>query len=500
MRQIVGLLGTPVDILNTQEAMERLEQFLGEARFHQVATANTDFLINALDDRELRQILREADLVLPDGMPLVWAAKLMGTPLPERVTGADIVPALAQCAAEKGYRVFMLGGRPEVAQSAKERLEQDYPGIQIVGCLSPPARPLMEMDNAPILEAIQKANPQILFVAFGNPKQEKWIHLHREALQEVPVCIGVGGTFDFLAGKTVRAPLWMQKSGMEWLFRLLQEPKRLWKRYYRDITQFARYLYVQWRDVGRGKHRQGDLHSAPTGDCVVISIRGGFTQELIPQFQDVAEQAIDAGKHLLLDMQGVTSLDGGALGTLLNLPKRAAFRNCEVRLVNPPISVTRALTSSQMQDGLFIVTETIAQAFYPRRNKGLSWETQCGSETAVLRVQGASERHTTSALERHCMGLLQARKRVALDLRGVEYIDSGLVSLLLRLNEASEGALQVVPNSLLRERLVADKLEAHVHLAMRAEAPPNLLPQAIWMAEVEAASAKHTLPSEEQPA
>src|SRR5882724_7783137 len=137
MRQTVGILGTPIDVLDTEAVLARLEQFIQERRFHQVATANTDFLINAIEDPELRHILRNADLVMPDGMPVVWAARLMRSPLPERVTGADIVPALAALSAQKGYRLYMLGARPEVAKRARERMEADYPGIQIVGCLSP---------------------------------------------------------------------------------------------------------------------------------------------------------------------------------------------------------------------------------------------------------------------------------------------------------------------------------------------------------------------------
>src|SRR5262249_6531765 len=155
--QTVGILGTPVDILDTKAVLERLEQFLAEGRFHQVATANTDFLINALADPEQQHILRNADLVIPDGMPVVWAARRLRSCLPERVTGADLIPELAELSARKGYRIFMLGARLEVARSAKSYLEAQYPGIQIVGCLSPPVASLVEMDSEPILDEITRA-------------------------------------------------------------------------------------------------------------------------------------------------------------------------------------------------------------------------------------------------------------------------------------------------------------------------------------------------------
>ena len=269
MRQLVSILGTPVDRLDTQATLARLEQFIEERRFHQVATANADFLVKAIFDAELRRILRDADLVTADGMPLVWASKRMNVPLPERVTGADIVPALAALAARKGYKLYMLGAKTEVAQRAKARLEADYPGVQIIRCVSPPVAPLDKMDHETILRDIEEARPDVLLVAFGNPKQEKWIAMHQKRLQ-VPICIGIGGTFDFLAGEIARAPDWMKRTGLEWLFRLFQEPKRLWKRYTSDIVHFARhYAHQAWSmryaaraEAGRitekrGKRRHG---------------------------------------------------------------------------------------------------------------------------------------------------------------------------------------------------------------------------------------------------
>jgi N-acetylglucosaminyldiphosphoundecaprenol N-acetyl-beta-D-mannosaminyltransferase len=449
-----------------QETLERLEQFIEQRRFHQVATANTDFLINALDDKELRYVLREADLVVPDGMPLVWGAQLMGTHLPERVTGADLVPALAKLAAEKGYRIFMLGARPEVALRAKERLEEDYKGIQIVGCLSPDARPILEMDNDCILAAIQQAKPDILFVAFGNPKQEKWIHLFRDQLREVPICIRVGGTFDFLAGQTVRAPLWMQKAGLEWLFRLLQEPKRLWKRYYRDITQFSRYLFRQWRALSWGRGTgQGEVYFAEVGDSTVISVLGDFSGALIPRFREITEQAINSHRHLLLDFQQVSRLDVQALGALLNLPKRASFRDCDVRLVAAPPQVLRALTRSQIEDGHYQLAPSMAQAFTNVRIAGLVWTLEETPTELRLLISGATERNGVKRLEGLCENHLRAGKTVVLDMSNVSYVDSLLLTALKRLSQISEGKCQIVPGQALLERLQREKLHEPLPLA-----------------------------------
>lgn len=354
MRELVCILSTPIDILDTQGVMNRLDQFIQEGRFHQVATANTDFLINAMADQELRHILRRSDLVMPDGMPLVWASRSLGCPLPERVTGADIVPALADLSARKGYRIYMLGARPEVAQRARERMLEQYPGIQIVGCVSPPLRPLDEMDSTEILRDIQQARPDILLVAFGNPKQEKWIDRNREGLQEVPICIGVGGTFDFMAGQTVRAPEWMRKSGLEWLFRLAQEPKRLWKRYTRDIIHFGRGFREQRRF---GRSRSTSNASAiwterGEGNAVVLGLIGNLDARQRDELQSRAARILDQPCNLILDLTQTLHVDAAIMGTLLNLPRRAEWRGQELRIMGARSNVLGILKAAHAHEAM----------------------------------------------------------------------------------------------------------------------------------------------------
>jgi len=219
-------LGVPVDNVSMEEALGRIEEFIAEGSCHQIATANVDYLVHAKKDSEYQQILCMCDMVVADGMPLVWASRLFGAPLKERVTGSDLVPRLAALSAKKGYGIFLLGATPEVSRRAEERLTSQYPGVRIVGRFSPPMRPLEELDDEEILREIERAAPDILLVAFGSPKQEKWIHRNRARLR-VPVCIGVGGTLDFVAGAVPRAPRWMQISGLEWAYRIWAEPRRL---------------------------------------------------------------------------------------------------------------------------------------------------------------------------------------------------------------------------------------------------------------------------------
>jgi N-acetylglucosaminyldiphosphoundecaprenol N-acetyl-beta-D-mannosaminyltransferase len=483
MRQTVGILGTPIDIMDAKDVLDRLEQFIQERRFHQVATANTDFLINALSDPELRFILRNADLVMPDGMPVVWAARLVRNALPQRVTGADVVPELAGLAARKGYRVYMLGATPEVAQRARRKLEEDYPGLQIVGCQSPTICSLIEMDSEPILADIDRTRPDILLVAFGNPKQEKWINLHRDRLSHVPVCIGVGGTFDFIAGKIPRAPEWMQRGGMEWFHRLLQEPRRLWKRYIKDIFQFSHYLLKQCLAVYGGKScGVGEVFKAEMPDRVILSVVGDFDSGMMSRFQHVANDALDAKKNLILDLQRVTTFDGAMLGTLINLNKRAAYYNRRMVLVSLSPTIQSALKRSQVHDERLIVADTLAEAFGSSKPVGMYWQVRRGEGAALVTVSGASNPIAVQNLEKACMRLLSSGRTVDLDMRGLTYSDSYLIAALYRLDSAarvnggppdSGRCLRIAAGPILNECLMRARMHTRLELIVSPEMPPD---------------------------
>lgn len=241
----VMIAGVGIDNVSMTEALFLIEELVLRREPSYIVTPNADHIIKLQRDRELQKIYREAACVLPDGMPLLWAGSFLGTPLRERVTGADLVPGICECAAKKGYRLFFIGGRAGAAEKAKECLERQFPSIQIVGI----CRPTMGMeDDAEEIRNVEKmikeAEPDILLVGFGAPKQEKWIHKHHRTLG-VPVSIGVGGAIDVIAGMAGRAPYWMQRSGFEWLWRLLKEPRRLWKRYLIDDMQFFRLILMQ---------------------------------------------------------------------------------------------------------------------------------------------------------------------------------------------------------------------------------------------------------------
>ncbi len=206
----------------------------------------------------LRAAYADASLVLADGMPVVWASRLLGRPLPERVTGSDLAPALFAAAAERGgLRVFLLGAAPGVAERAATKIAQRWPAVQVIDTYSP--RLGFERDpaeNAEIQSRIAAARPDVLLVGLGAPKQELWVHAHRREIQ-APVALCVGATLDFLAGQRERAPVWMRKTGLEWIYRLAGEPRRLAGRYARDAWVFPR-LVLRELFAARGSARPVD--------------------------------------------------------------------------------------------------------------------------------------------------------------------------------------------------------------------------------------------------
>ena len=217
------VLNIAIDIVTMPEAVARLEQFIAGDKPHLIATANAEMVILAQEDQELASILNQCDLVVPDGAGVVWAARHQGYTMPERVAGYDLSQNLLAQAARQGYRIFMFGSRPEILEKAKKVAAERYPGLCIAGTRDGFFTP---QDEPEIIEAIKKAKPDILLAALGVPKQEKWLAKNLSSLN-VPVCMGVGGTFDVMAGTVKRAPAWMQRTGLEWLFRLLQQPQRI---------------------------------------------------------------------------------------------------------------------------------------------------------------------------------------------------------------------------------------------------------------------------------
>jgi N-acetylglucosaminyldiphosphoundecaprenol N-acetyl-beta-D-mannosaminyltransferase len=218
----IRVLGVRVDDLDTVGTLDRIEELLAAGGHHLVATVNPEFVMLARRDPEFHRLLESAALCLADGWGVTWAARRQGRPLPTRVTGVDLIPALAERAARKGWRLFLLGAAPGVAEVVARLLTAEHPALVIAGCHAGLAGPEGDEES---LRLIAAARPDIVLVAYGAPRQEVWIARNLARL-EAGVGIGVGGAFDYLSGRVPRAPAWMRRAGLEWLYRLLRQPWR----------------------------------------------------------------------------------------------------------------------------------------------------------------------------------------------------------------------------------------------------------------------------------
>ncbi len=231
-----------MDAVQIPEVIGLLEEWIARRdACRTIAVTGMHGVMEARQNVYFREVLEEADLVVPDGMPLVWCARLRGYALQRRVYGPELMHTFCRQTAAKGYRHFLYGGDPGVAEKLAAVLKQSCPGIQIAGVYSPPFRELTPEEDSQVIGMIQAARPDVLWVGLGTPKQETWMHAHRDSLR-VPALIGVGAAFDILSGRKRQAPAWMREHGLEWLFRLLQEPRRLFWRY---VVYGSRFVVLE---------------------------------------------------------------------------------------------------------------------------------------------------------------------------------------------------------------------------------------------------------------
>jgi N-acetylglucosaminyldiphosphoundecaprenol N-acetyl-beta-D-mannosaminyltransferase len=241
----VTICNVVLDNVSMQETLNAIEDFIAAGQPSYITNANVDIIVRCNRDPEFAQYYREGNLGVADGVPLMWAARLLGTPLKEKVSGSDLVPKVCELANRKGYKIFFLGGRPGAGEAARVKLQETLKDLKVVGAYAPPFG--FENDEAElqrIARMVKEARPHILFVGLGAPKQERWIKRYYRELG-VPVSMGVGVTFEFISGMVKRAPKWMQSAGLEWFWRLVMEPRRLWKRYLVDDLQFFGLLFRQ---------------------------------------------------------------------------------------------------------------------------------------------------------------------------------------------------------------------------------------------------------------
>ncbi len=348
-----AVLGVPIDNLNIGETIDlifkMIEDYRKDKRPRLVATVNVDFIVNTMAWKfgvirhpELLDILRCSDIVTADGMPIIWISKLLGVPLKERVTGADLVPGLAEKAAERQKSIYLLGGEVEVTKRAAGALIHSYPGLKIAGIDSPyvhiEGEKIQQMEDLDlqIVERINRSGADILLIFFGNPKQEVWFERNRERLS-VPVSIGVGGTYEFLAGAVTRAPEWMQNAGLEWLYRIPRSPVKLLKRLFYGVfklgpviclvilhSKYRRLLSNVKQSLCYKDFLSQSIFSTEAMlpiDCSmgVISLPERLDVSTIDMFRDSVEGAVSVNSKMVLDFSRVSFIDTSELGFFIRL-------------------------------------------------------------------------------------------------------------------------------------------------------------------------------------
>jgi exopolysaccharide biosynthesis WecB/TagA/CpsF family protein/anti-anti-sigma factor len=433
----VVILGVPFHDVTMAETLGQIDALVAARRPRYIATANLDFAALASHDVELQRILLEAHLVLCDGTPLIWASRWLGAPLRVRVAGSDLIPLLAGHAAARGHRLFFLGADDATLAEVKARLTAAHPGLIVAGMYSPPIAKLLDLDNTAILERIQAACPDILLVGFGCPKQEKWIYMNLPRLN-VPVSIGVGGTFDMIAGRVRRAPVWMRRCGLEWTVRLAQEPRRLFNRYLFDLLFFVRALRHQralLKQAAAPVVSAAPVEEAPLlRDYRLVTWTGRADADAVQAHQLAAPIPADGINTVFLDCSTVTFMDSTGLGWLLR-----GYRTCkqvggDFALINPCPAVASLLKAMGL-DRLILSHGSITQA---RTAAGLLRRGSAGEAApgdCVLRLEGDVIASRISGLARWLDDQWDTKRdatRLVLDLGAVKFIDSSGLGLLLR--------------------------------------------------------------------
>ncbi|WP_439105574.1 WecB/TagA/CpsF family glycosyltransferase [Congregibacter sp.] len=370
-------LGIPVDNLTLESAVEKIIAMASakDGRARLVSTLNADFLVNCLGTAlsrprhpELLEVLRSSDLVTADGFPIVWLSRLLGRPISERVCGSDLVPAIAERAAQEGLSIFLLGGAAGVAAEAGKVLEACYGGLKIAGTAAPfvktTGRDLASSaeDDRALLEEIHASKADILLVGLGNPKQELWFNRNRKQLN-TPVSIGVGGTFEFVIGSVRRAPAAWQAMNLEWVYRILQDPGRLWKRYSKGlfklsalaapvILQRAKETFQFGKATlpGPGPLPWQRLWSSRDQSIALLPLPRRVGDEYLQRVvEDLAKEA-DFGELRILDFSEVKRIELSAQQELFNLASLLHSQRDQIQLMGMSTQVRRQLTAARLMD------------------------------------------------------------------------------------------------------------------------------------------------------
>lgn len=347
--------GVPFHNVTFDEAVDWIVDRVRSGRPANIATANLDFVTRAWSDPELQRILIDADLVLADGFPIVKLAPFFGPGLKSRVTGSDLTPMLAERAAREGFSLYGLGSAAGVAEEAMRILKERHPDLKVAGSYSPPYAPLLEMDHRGILKRLEESKPDILFVALGSPKQEKFIQMHVRGWN-IPVAMGVGASLDFITGEQKRAPNWMRRIHLEWLWRVCCNPRRLFHRYTANLCflvsatrQMVSIHYMTDRSVSSRALEEHDVERLARQDIRVERFLGLKDVDAAHGFVERLGQGA-ADKNLLVDIHAVPWLNSLELGALLEVNKACRRKGNRMILYSPRPKVRRLLETCRLTD------------------------------------------------------------------------------------------------------------------------------------------------------
>lgn len=430
------LLGLPFHDLTLDETLGYCRETMKGDAARYLVTANVDFTTQAYEDPDLKKIVFFADRVVCDGMPLVWLSRLFGYPLRERVAGSDMVPQLLEICAEDKRPVYFFGSDLETLKQAKVIVEEKYPGLEVVGLDSPAMGAVIEWDNDTLCEKMRGSGAKLLLVCLGCPKQERWIFAHHRDTG-IPLSIGVGASLDFITGKQKRAPRWMQKTGLEWFWRMSSSPSRLVSRYSKDLVFLIKAAARQaWSQ--RRRESLADLaHDHPTAAPSVIAVDRiewrGVLQSSQLAGAPIPEQVT---RPVLLDASRVEFMDSSGLGRLATLVRQCRAANQLLAVVNPSDAFKAPVIASKM-DSLFsmVPSESAALALVETDGGPSSMKRSAGDGVVSIRFN----RPLDATYHDEMMGILESTisgspgiRSLVVDLKEVGFMDSRAVGGLIR--------------------------------------------------------------------
>lgn len=445
----LAIFGVPFHNVTFEEAIDWMVARVSEGRPVNVATANLDFVTQAWRDPEVQRLLIDADLVLADGFPIVKLSPFFGPPLKERVTGSDLVPMLAERAAEDGLRIYGLGSADGVAKKAMDILKARHPGLKVAGTYSPPFAPLLEMDHRAILKRLEQARPDILFVAFGAPKQDKFISMHVRGWN-VPVSMGVGGSLDFITGAQKRAPVGLQKLHLEWFWRMCFDPKRLFTRYLANIRFLFSASRQMWR-IHRMPDKPVNFQSLDDEETARLETVGAVVEPFQPFDSEEGARMFIAGmgdataQNIILDIHPIPWFNSLELGALLELNKLCRAHGKRLILYAPRPKVRRLLETCRLTDYFDIATRMdeligILENLGEHRDGGTVYEGGLLTLELPMELTAATlpEFENQAEFIHHELKEQGILKTVSVDASRLDFIDSSGLGFLIALKKATQ--------------------------------------------------------------